>query len=619
MNTYAEINKTNYAPKAANKFFGNNSFIQPKLTINNPNDAYEQEADAVADKVMRMEKPSIQTMPINISSLQRKCAHCEEEEKKMQRKEINGEETTANSSLENYVGGLSGNGQPLPNEVRSYYEPRFGYDFSNVKVHTDSVAAKSAQSINALAYTSGNNIVFNNDQYSPNTNSGKRLLGHELTHVVQQGSGMKNISRKPILVEEKFNENAASGVVNVIQRAGDPAAIPPGLRCPTDLIPGRPAGTDVLFSVGGSAITPAHTAILTTFRDAWVAAGGSDNILVHGYASTDGDQGTNWILSCDRAESVQAELIRLGIPAVRISLVAHGESTDFGTSNAPNRHAVVSSSSPGIIPLPVATGVLTARDNFAGRSTTRFGVGETVDLSFVSIPPRPAIDFGGLEWRLVSGGGVLTPGLIPNNGAATYTAPATASTVQLDLRVATGATAGRVISTHTITIVIPSAVNITRIGVTPVAAGLWGNGFTGNVFVDPKDVSFQGVVFGEGTVASVISGSFLAPFAAAHPVNTFGPGHAGNATTGTPVSPPPDGIFSGTRGPVTTVLGVPVCGSSDFLWAIPWEFSVAGGPRTPFAGGFTANHHQTSNIGCQARIEKGGAGPFCRNIDGTIC
>ena len=113
----------------------------------------------------------------------------------MQRKEKGGEETTADNNLENYVGSLNGGGQSLPNEVRNFYEPRFGYDFSNVKMHTDNVAAKSAQSINALAFTSGNNIVFNNGQYSPDTDSGKRLLGHELTHVVQQGD---DLSRKEI-------------------------------------------------------------------------------------------------------------------------------------------------------------------------------------------------------------------------------------------------------------------------------------------------------------------------------------------------------------------------------------------------------------------------------------
>ena len=168
-------------------------FFQPKLTINQPNDPYEQEADAMADKVMRMEQPGVQLKPLPITQIQRKCTHCEDEENKMQRKEINGDEATADSSLENYVGGLSSGGQTLPNEVRNFYEPRFGYDFSNVKVHTDSVAAKSAQSINALAYTSGNNIVFSKDQYSPNTASGKRLLGHELTHVIQQS---KSINKK---------------------------------------------------------------------------------------------------------------------------------------------------------------------------------------------------------------------------------------------------------------------------------------------------------------------------------------------------------------------------------------------------------------------------------------
>ncbi len=164
-------------------------FIQPKLTINQPNDAYEQEADAMADKVMRMEQPGVQLKPLPITGIQRKCAHCKEEEK-VKRKEISNEEATAGNNLENYVGSLNNGGQPLSNEARSFYEPRFGYNFSNVKVHTDTVAAKSAQSINALAYTSGNNIVFNNSQYSPNTDSGKRLLGHELTHVVQQGSGV---------------------------------------------------------------------------------------------------------------------------------------------------------------------------------------------------------------------------------------------------------------------------------------------------------------------------------------------------------------------------------------------------------------------------------------------
>ena len=130
-----------------------------------------------------------------IDGIQRKCAHCEEE-KKTYRKEMNSNETTADHGLESYISNLNNSGQLLPNEVRSFYEPKFGYDFSNVKVHTNPVAAKSAQSINALAYTSGNNIVFNSGQYSPATNAGRKLLAHELTHTIQQKrTDDKNIQR----------------------------------------------------------------------------------------------------------------------------------------------------------------------------------------------------------------------------------------------------------------------------------------------------------------------------------------------------------------------------------------------------------------------------------------
>ena len=163
--------------------------LQAKLSINEPNDIYEQEADAMADKVMRMtDGDLVQAKFFKPSAfpVQRKCAHCEEEEKRMQRKEMNEEEMSASSEMENYVDNLNNNGQPLPSQVRNFYEPRFGADFSQVRIHTDAAAAKSAQSINALAYTSGSNIVFNEQQYSPHTDSGKRLLGHELTHVAQQ-------------------------------------------------------------------------------------------------------------------------------------------------------------------------------------------------------------------------------------------------------------------------------------------------------------------------------------------------------------------------------------------------------------------------------------------------
>jgi hypothetical protein len=79
-------------------------------------------------------------------------------------------------------------GQPLDAETRAFFEPRFGYDFGKVRLHANAKAAKSAQAVNALAYTVGHDIVFNVGQFSPATAAGRQLIAHELTHVVQQGS-----------------------------------------------------------------------------------------------------------------------------------------------------------------------------------------------------------------------------------------------------------------------------------------------------------------------------------------------------------------------------------------------------------------------------------------------
>lgn len=160
-------------------------FFQPKRAMGSVDDVHEHEADAVAERAPRREHTTSALQRKHVPIVQRQCAACHEEEK-VRRKEDRDGEGAVDNSFESYVGGLSGTGQPLPNDVRNFYEPRFGYDFSQVKIHRDTVATKSAQSINARAYTTGNNIVFNHQQYAPHTEQGRRLLGHELTHVVQQ-------------------------------------------------------------------------------------------------------------------------------------------------------------------------------------------------------------------------------------------------------------------------------------------------------------------------------------------------------------------------------------------------------------------------------------------------
>ncbi|MGZ3835404.1 MAG: eCIS core domain-containing protein [Mucilaginibacter sp.] len=191
------VNKENTTKAVAGFVNKPGAFFQPKLTVNQPDDIYEQEADATAEKVMRMPAAENVIQPFfkpALTPVQRKCKNCEEEEK-LQRKENSTGEVRRNSQLDSYVSSLGSLGQPLPETSRKFFEPRFGHDFSNVQIHADSVAAKSAHSINALAYTTGNNIVFNSGQYSPDSVAGKKLMAHELTHVVQQSGNTNAVQR----------------------------------------------------------------------------------------------------------------------------------------------------------------------------------------------------------------------------------------------------------------------------------------------------------------------------------------------------------------------------------------------------------------------------------------
>jgi len=130
--------------------------------------------------------------------LQRKCAcgnhamggGCEECRKKetLQRSATSNEAINNVPSIVHDV--LRSPGQPLDAATRAFMEPRFGHDFSGVRVHNDSQAADSARAVNALAYTVGRNVVFGRGQYAPDTAGGRRLLAHELTHVTQQASGV---------------------------------------------------------------------------------------------------------------------------------------------------------------------------------------------------------------------------------------------------------------------------------------------------------------------------------------------------------------------------------------------------------------------------------------------
>lgn len=172
--------------------------IQPRLEIGRPDDKYEKEADAVADRVMHMPSSGGFQMTSGTQSpgIQMKCAKCEEEEKvqmkpssqigkSLQMKPESGG-VMASTGLTSLLNSSKGSGQPLPDKVRGEMGAKIGTDFSGVKVHTGSNAIQMSREIGAQAFTHGSDIYFNQGKYDPESSEGKHLLAHELAHVVQQ-------------------------------------------------------------------------------------------------------------------------------------------------------------------------------------------------------------------------------------------------------------------------------------------------------------------------------------------------------------------------------------------------------------------------------------------------
>jgi hypothetical protein len=157
--------------------------IQPKLKVGAVNDPLEHEADRVADQVMRMPAPEISAAarPPQVS---RKCAECEGEDK-LQRKSTGPQAATGEAPASVHE-VLRSPGQSLDAATRGFFEPRFGRDFSEVRVHADAPAAASSRDVNANAYTVGHDIVFGLGRFTPGTHEGRRLIAHELAHVTQQ-------------------------------------------------------------------------------------------------------------------------------------------------------------------------------------------------------------------------------------------------------------------------------------------------------------------------------------------------------------------------------------------------------------------------------------------------
>ncbi|MDR4492341.1 MAG: DUF4157 domain-containing protein [Candidatus Nitrosocosmicus sp.] len=180
--------------------------IQPKLKLSQPNDPLEREADKVAEQIVRMPVP-FDNKNIGIESnkennndnnnnnLQIGYRYTKYNALSFNKKHVDANrKSLANSDISFFNIGLSEGGHPLDTPSKEFMESRFGYDFSNVRIHDNEKASKSAKSINALAYTINNNIVFEKGYFDPMSIQGKKLLTHELVHVMQQSNAVNSIN-----------------------------------------------------------------------------------------------------------------------------------------------------------------------------------------------------------------------------------------------------------------------------------------------------------------------------------------------------------------------------------------------------------------------------------------
>lgn len=189
-------------------FGGRTAVVQTKLSVSTPNDPYEIEAERTADAVMRM--PATVTPPVE-HPLQRQASR----QALARRHSAELQPPAVTPAIESQIQRMSGGGKPLPAGEQRFFEERMGADFSAVRIHTDSNAVQTSRDLNARAFTVGPNIAFAGGEYQPHVESGRHLLAHELTHVIQQGGAGK-------VQRQVDNENNQAVMETAVAAGGAP-------------------------------------------------------------------------------------------------------------------------------------------------------------------------------------------------------------------------------------------------------------------------------------------------------------------------------------------------------------------------------------------------------------
>ncbi len=297
------------------------------------------------------------------------CESCQQKGATLQRAAIS--PVPANSRVSAIVNDvLSGPGQPLDAATRTYFEPRFGHDFSQVRVHSDSQAAESARSVNALAYTVGRDVVFGAGQFQPGTTHGNKLLAHELTHTIQQ-RGQSSLQGKLEVgpANDRYEQEADQQALAVsesrqaavpspstaalIQRQTAPAtptAVPSPLASPGTGSSQTPLTEDLGQT---EAVTPQNPR-LVGFADkvkSMLLTNLNTYINVTGYWNINSinandpnffqKQTEQRGAAAQRAAQVKTILVGLGVPAARIQADSFDESILSQTGSTLNGHVLV--------------------------------------------------------------------------------------------------------------------------------------------------------------------------------------------------------------------------------------------------------------------------------------
>lgn len=208
--------------------------IQAKLTVNKPGDVYEREADRISDQVQATQTPALVSGAPGIHRVVAQPV---------------AETASAPASVER---ALASAGKPLDPTIQREMEQRFGHDFSRVRVHTGSAAEQSARDVNARAYTVGHRLVFGTGEFNPRTREGRRLLGHELTHVAQQSGAAANVVRRSNGFEDEptIVDPPRQGPRGHVERGGE---IHPTNQTKGEIDTARPRGPTPGGGGGGAA------------------------------------------------------------------------------------------------------------------------------------------------------------------------------------------------------------------------------------------------------------------------------------------------------------------------------------------------------------------------------